>query len=77
MRKEKEYTVICDHKGRELKYTGTLKHLIEDVFGYTLQCGHSWNNRIPLEPKSIKTLINALNKSCDECRRYSDYYYQG
>ena len=70
----KEYTVISHHNGRKTEFTGTIEHLINDVFGYTLECGHSWNNKIPEKPKSIKTLIKALNDSALECRHYSDWY---
>lgn len=70
----KEYTVINHHRDNKLEFSGTLEHLVNDVFGYTLECGHSWNNKIPEKPKIIKTLIKALNDSAYECRRYSDSY---
>ena len=38
-------------------YEGTLRHLIDNVFGYTLECdGHRWP-----EPKTVRTLVNKLN----------------
>jgi len=71
-------TTMCyvksTHKGIPTIWEGTMKHFIDEVFGYTLECGHSWNAKIPLQPKSVKSLVNALNKSADECRRYSDFY---
>ena len=70
----KTYSVNKIHNGRTTTYTGTLEELENNVFGYTLECGHSWNNKIPRYPKTIKSLVNALNKSADECRRYNDYY---
>lgn len=70
----KEYTVINHHRDSKLEFTGTIEHLVNDVFGYTLECGHSWNSKIPEKPKTIKSLINALNDSAYECRRYFDFY---
>ena len=70
----KTYSVNKIHNGRTTIYTGTLEELENNVFGYTLECGHSWNSKIPRYPKTIKSLVNALNKSADECRRYNDYY---
>ena len=34
----KEYTVISHHHGRETEFSGTIEHLINDVFSYTLEC---------------------------------------
>lgn len=70
----KQYTVISIHRDRETEFTGTIEELTHNVFGYTLECGHSWNPRIPRWPKSINALINALNKSASECGRYWDSY---
>ena len=70
----KEYTVISHHHGRETEFTGTLEHLVNKVFSYTLECGHSWNGKIPEKPKSIKTLIKALNNSAAECCHYGEWY---
>ena len=50
----------------ETTFEGTLEYLIDDVFGYTLECGNSWNSKIPKRPKTIKSLINAINASYDE-----------
>ena len=74
MATKKIYSVNSIHRGRTTTYTGTLEYLENNVFGYTLECGHSWNNKIPRYPKTIKSLINALNNSAEECRHYYDYY---
>jgi hypothetical protein len=66
--------VSKSHNGRETIYEGTLDYLLGSVFGYSLECGHSWNAKIPREPKSGKTLVKALNDSAYECRRYNDSY---
>lgn len=68
MKKAKEYTVICYHRGRTTEYTGTLEHLINKVFGYTLQCGASWEGqrgcrKVNTNPKSGKALVTALNNA--------------
>ena len=62
------------HNGRETIYAGTREYLIDRVFGYTLECGHSWNDKISLRPKTKKSLVNALNASAEECRRYSEFF---
>ena len=56
--------------------TGTLEELSKD-FGYTIECGNSWNSKINRNPKSIKGLVSALNKSVQETQGscyYPDYY---
>lgn len=78
---KKEFTIRHTH-GRhdgsesEHDYTGTLEYLENEVFGYTLECGNSWNRKIPRYPKGVKSLVKALNDSAYECRRYNDYYTQ-
>jgi hypothetical protein len=62
------------HKGNKTVWAGTIDELNTHVFGYTLECGNSWNNKIPRYPKTVKSLVNALNKSAEECRRYNDSY---
>ena len=74
MTNKKIYSVNSVHHGRTTTFTGTLEELETNVFGYTLECGHSWNNKIPRYPKTITSLITALTKSAEECRRYYDYY---
>lgn len=68
MAQKKEYTVICHHRGRTTEYTGTLEHLVNDVFGYTLECGASWQHekgcrKVNTNPKSGKGLVAALNNA--------------
>ena len=70
----KEITIISTHNGTETRWTGTIQELSDSVFGYTLECGHSWNSRIPRWPKTVKSLVKALNDSAYECRRYNDFY---
>lgn len=74
MASKKIYSVNSVHRDRTTTFTGTLDELENNVFGYTLECGHSWNIKIPRYPKTIKSLIKALNDSAYECRRYYDYY---
>lgn len=71
----KVYYVKSTHRGRETIWEGTLEYLKEKVFSYTLECGHSWNPKINRDPKTIKSLVNALEKSAIECNRYYDSYY--
>lgn len=51
---------------QESIFEGTLDHLKSGVFGYTLECGASWNSKINRNPKTINALITAINKSYDE-----------
>jgi ribosomal protein L17 len=51
---------------RETIYEGTIDRLVNGVFGYTLDCGASWNRKINSNPKTIGALIKALNASYDE-----------
>ena len=62
------------HRGLRTIYCGSIEHMITEVFGYTLECGRSWNHKINRYPKTARGLVNALNKSAEECRRYSDWY---
>lgn len=62
----KEITVRAYHKGHTRDYTGTVEHLRSDVFGYTLECGNSWNYKINRFPKTGKALVKALNQSVEE-----------
>ena len=48
----------------EKEITGTLKELTE-YFSYTLEIGHSRRKSIPLHPKTIKSLVKAVNDSYD------------
>ena len=73
MRKE-DFHGKSTHRGRETIWEGTIDYLEDEVFGYSLECGHSWNPKINRYPKTVKALVNALNKSADECRRYDDFY---
>lgn len=61
------------HKDFTCIYYGTLAGLVSEVFGYTLECGHSWKPSISREPKSLKSLVRAVNNSYDVLNRYSDY----
>ena len=70
----KEITIIFTHSDRETSWTGTIQDLSDRVFGYTLECGHSWNSRIPRWPKTARSLVKALNDSAYACHRYNDFY---
>lgn len=62
---KKIYSIEKYHRGRTSIQSGTLEELIE-YFGYTLECGHSWNAKIPRYPKTYKSLVSALNRSVRE-----------
>lgn len=67
MAQKKIYTIICQHRGRETEYTGTVEELVK-VFSYTLECGHSWERergckKVNPNPTTIKGLLRALDNS--------------
>jgi hypothetical protein len=64
-KKEKTYKINSYHRGRERIVEGTLEYLTS-YFGYTLECGHSWNPKINRNPKTLKSLISNINKSYHE-----------
>lgn len=64
-----EITIRSYHRGRMHDYTGTVEDLRSRVFGYTLECGHSWNSKIDRFPKTGKALVKALNQSVRETQR--------
>ena len=70
MSKEKIYQVKKIRSGmsntQETIFEGTLDRLKSGVFGYTLECGASWNPKINRNPKTINALIKAINMSYDE-----------
>ena len=53
----KVYTVRTWHNGRSHDYTGTLRELVDNVFGYTCEC----NGKERWQIKSIRGLLNCLN----------------
>ena len=72
----KTYTINVHHRGNCRQTSGTLAELIE-YFGYTLECGHSWNRKLQLQPKTIKSLVSTLNKCISEtCRHYDPDWYE-
>lgn len=82
----KEYTIVKYHRGRTQEYTGTLEHLVNDVFKYTLTCGVSWSSyrgcrKVNTNPKSIKSLVTALNNAVENtqgsCYERDSYELKG
>ncbi len=56
------HTLVKYRRGRETEVTGTLQELTK-YFSYTLEAGHSYKSSIPLQPKTIKSLLSALQKA--------------
>jgi hypothetical protein len=71
------FTIIKTRRGNETETTDTLENLIK-YFGYTLECGNSWNPKINRNPKTAKGLVSALNKSVAETMGscYDPDYYE-
>lgn len=70
----KKHYIAHYRNSRKTVWCGTIEELTKYVFGYTLECGHSWNSKIPMYPKTINSFVKALNDSAYECRRYNDHY---
>lgn len=54
------------HRGRYNIICGPIEYLRDGYFGYTLECGHSWNSKINRWPTTGASLVTALNKSYHE-----------
>ena len=70
MKNQKIYTLIETRSFRGLtssvkEYTGTVEELTK-VFSYTLEVGNSWNSKINLNPKGIKSLVKNINMAFEE-----------
>lgn len=82
MATKKEYTIIKYYRGRETEVSGTVEELTK-YFSYTLECGASWQyergcRKVNTNPKTIKSLITALNNAFDNTQRACydrDYVY--
>ena len=66
----KTYTIVKTRRGVQTSTTGTVVELAK-YFGYTLECGHSYDARIKRIPKTAKSLVSALNASVAETQRGS------
>ena len=51
-------------KTRVYTFCGTLEELTEK-FSYTLEIGNSYNKAVKRNPKTIKSLLNCLNRAAD------------
>jgi hypothetical protein len=73
----KTHTIIKTRRGNQTETSGTVEELTK-YFGYTLECGNSWNPKINRNPKTAASLITALNKSVAETQGscYDPDYYE-
>jgi hypothetical protein len=78
----KEITIIQTRNGKDSEIVGTLDYLVNSYFGYTLECGQSYerekgNKKINRNPKSGKSLVDNLNKAVNNsaANGYSSTYY--
>jgi hypothetical protein len=68
---EQTFTIIKHRRnGQSKEVEGTLAYLT-DYFGYTLECGNSHNAKISRTPKTVKSLVNGLNRSIGYTQRGS------
>ena len=66
MANKKEYTIITSRNGRDTEFTGTIERLANEVFGYTLEIGQSYNPKINRNPTTIRSLLSNLQKSYEK-----------
>ena len=79
---KKEIRIIKTRNGKDSEIIGTLEYLINNYFGYTLECGKSYerekgNKKINRTPKSGKSLVGNLNKAVNNsaANGYTDTYF--
>lgn len=75
----KKVYIAKERNDRITVWTGTVEELAANVFGYTLECGNSWNHRINTSPKTAKGLVKALEMSVDATQGgcyIRDYYFE-
>jgi len=89
MAKKKEFTILSHHKGRTTAYTGDMDYMLNEVFGYTLECGASWYDnhsheknhggfeKCATNPRTPAQLVNYLNAAAYNCNSYYDSYELG
>ena len=66
MIKEKTFKIKISHSRRsDRSVEGTLEYL-RNYFSYTLEVGNSWNRKINMSPKTLKSFVSNLNKSFEE-----------
>ncbi|MCM1322937.1 MAG: hypothetical protein NC218_01990 [Acetobacter sp.] len=65
------YAVTTERRGRTHTYVGTLEHLVNNVFGYTIEC----NGYDKYSVKSLTTLLKYLNGG--QSYWSIDTYYEG
>lgn len=59
--------------GRTAVYSGTVDQLCDEVFGYTLEVGASWDSKVNRRPKTARSLVTALNRSGVASGSYDSY----
>jgi hypothetical protein len=60
---EKTYKIVVEKKGRENIYEGTLEHFKKNVFGYTMEVGKSWDPKVNMNARTIKSFVTNLQKA--------------
>jgi hypothetical protein len=74
----KTYTILFENYwNKTFEFRGSLQELTEK-FSLTLLSGHSRDKKISTNPKSIKALINSINRSYNvihESRFTRDFVY--
>lgn len=68
-KQDKVYTIVKQRDRKsDVEFTGTLEYFVKECFGYTLDCGASYqhekgNKKIDRNPKTIDGLIKNLNNA--------------
>jgi hypothetical protein len=81
----KEITILVHNRrnGSVREVKGTLDYLVKNYFGYTLECGQSYereagNKKINRNPKTAKSLVTNLNNAVNNsaANGYSQTHYE-
>lgn len=59
---EKIFTVVKTRRGVAREVKGTVPELV-DYFRYTLESGNSYDSRVSMNPKTVKSLVSNLNRA--------------
>jgi len=71
MRKKTIYTVVKTSNGKQSQFTGTLDYLVDNVFGYTIECN---GKRKTTARRSLAGLLGCLNGGTSYWSINSVYY---
>ena len=71
------YTILKNRNDRTTETSGMLPELIQH-FSYTLLVGNSWNKKVNMQPKTIKSFVTMINLATNSAAAngYSGTYFE-